>query len=158
MKSLLSILVVVILGAVPVFSQSKEQNGISSAIQAKEYVFKARTVMPASGSTRQLTSTYDFTVNGDSVISYLPYFGRAFVAPIGRTESVLDYTSTDFSYKASQGKKGGWVIEIRPKDAEDVELVSINISKTGYGTLYVNSRNRQAISFSGKVEPLKKKS
>lgn len=156
MKSLYSLLIVTLLASTQAFTQAKK-DGVAAAIQAKEYVFKARTVMPGSGTTRQLTSTYDFTVNGDSVISYLPYFGRAYVAPIGKTESVLDYTSTDFSYKASEGKKGGWVIEIRPKDAADVELVSINISKGGYGTLYVNSRNRQGISFSGKVEPLKKK-
>lgn len=143
-------------GAAHAFSQDKKPNPVTEAIQSKQYTFKARTVMPVSGSTRQLTSEYDFTVRHDSAISYLPYFGRAYVAPIGKTDNGLNFTSTDFSYKVKESKKGGWMIEIRPKDADDVQLVSLNVSKNGYGTLHVNSRNRQAIAYSGKLEPLEK--
>jgi hypothetical protein len=76
---------------------------------------------------------------------------------IGRSTDPLNFTSTDFKYNVSPGKKGGWVIEIKPKDAGDVRELNLNISSSGYGTLYVNQQNRQAISYSGKVEPLKKK-
>ena len=156
MKALLS-LMIISFATTGLFAQDEKSNPIENAINAKEYSFKARTMMPATGSVRQLTSSYDFTINHDSAISYLPYFGRAYVAPIGKSENALDFTSTKFSYKATKGKKGGWTIEIRPKDAGDIELVSINVSKNGYGTLYVTSRNRQGISYSGKIEPLKSK-
>jgi hypothetical protein len=156
MKSLLTIFTIALMAVGTLQAQDKSEKPIEAAIAAKQYTFKARTVMPASGSTRPLNSDYDFTISHDSAISYLPYFGRAYQAPIGRTDNGLNFTSTDFSYTVKEGKKGGWMIQIRPKDAEDVQLVSINVSKAGYGTLHVNSRNRQAISYSGKIEPLKK--
>ena len=158
MKPLIALFTIAMLTTGTLYAQDKKHNPVSEAIEAKQYTFKVRTVMPATGTVRQLNSDYDFTVSHDSAISYLPYFGRAYQAPIGKTDNGLNFTSTDFSYKVNEGKKGGWMIEIRPNDAEDVQLISINISKNGYGTLHVNSRNRQAISFSGKVEPLKKRS
>ena len=158
MRSLISIFTIALLATGSLQAQDKSDNPIQNAIEAKQYTFKARTVMPSSGVTRPLNSDYDFTISHDSAISYLPYFGRAYQAPIGKTDNGLNFTSTDFSYKVTETKKGGWMIQIRPKDANDVQIVSINVSKNGYGTLHVNSRNRQAISYTGKVEPLKRKS
>jgi hypothetical protein len=48
------------------------------------------------------------------------------------------------------------MIEIKPKDAGDVQQLNLNLSKNGYGTLLVNSQNRQSISFTGKADPIKK--
>ena len=130
-------------------------NPVAESINARRYVFKARTMMPASGSSRQLTSDYSFTVKNDTLIAYLPYFGKAYSAAIGRGSDGINFTSTDFTYNVSEGKKGGWLIEMRTKDAGDVQQVNLNVSKNGYGTLHVNNQNRQAISYSGKIEPLK---
>lgn len=157
MKAIITILIASFVIAGGANAQNSKNNPITTAIEAKEYVFKVRTIMPATGGTRQVNSSYDFTVSHDSIISYLPYFGRAYVAPIGRSTDPLNFTSTDFTYKVSQGKKGGWLIDIRPKDAGDVQTLNLNITSSGYGTLYVNQRNRQNISYSGSVEPLKKK-
>lgn len=137
-------------------AQSGKNDAVKDAIESKHYIFKARTVMPASGGTRQLTSQYDLTITGDSVIAYLPYFGRAYSATPGQSSDGINFTSTHFIYNVTEGKKGGWMIEIRPSDAGDVQMLNLNLSKNGYGTLHVNSRNRQYISFSGKADPLKK--
>ena len=48
------------------------------------------------------------------------------------------------------------MIEIKPKDANDVQQLNLNLSENGYGTLLVNNQNRQPISFTGKADPLKK--
>ncbi len=157
MKAIFTILVISLAVSTGGFAQDKKDNPIATAIEKKEYVFKVRTIMPATGGTRQVNSTYDFTVNDDTLISYLPYFGRAYAAPIGRGSDPLNFTSSDFTYIVTKGKKGGWMIEIRPKDARDIQVMNLNLSENGYGTLYVNQQNRQAISYSGKVEPLKKK-
>jgi hypothetical protein len=64
--------------------QAQEKStAIKSMIEAKQFVFKAQTVLPASMATRQLSGdNYDLKLFGDSLISYLPYFGRAYSAPI----------------------------------------------------------------------------
>ena len=156
MKSLFSFVFLSIAVVTAGYAQNDKKDPIQQAVDDKQYVFRARTVLPASGPARQLTSEYDFTVNHDSIKAFLPYFGRAYSAPIGKTSDGINFTSTDFSYKVNERKKGGWLIDIRTKDAGDVQQVNLNLSKNGYGTLHINSQNRQSISFTGKIEPLTK--
>src|SRR5687768_3644853 len=82
-------------------ADKKQEKSVSiqHLLESKRFVFDARTVSPIGGPTRQLTSSYDFTVKGDSVLSFLPYFGRAYVAPMTSADAGLRFTSTDFSYE-----------------------------------------------------------
>lgn len=154
MKAIFSIVIFSILSVPAGFSQNDKENSVATAIGEKKYIFKARTMMPAGGGTMQLTSSYDFTLKNDSAIAYLPYFGRAYTANIGKGREGVNFTSTDFSYKVKKSRKGSWSIQIKPNDTDDVQQLTLNISKNGYGTLHVNNQNRQAISYSGHVEPL----
>lgn len=124
---------------------------VQNLIESKNYVFVAQNAMPLRGRTINLTSLYTFRIIGDSIIADLPYFGRAFVAPLNPSEGGIRINSSDFTYKASQKKKGGWDITITPKNAKDIRQVFLNISETGYGSLQVTSNNRQPISFSGYI-------
>src|SRR5438105_11782972 len=87
---LLMLIAVIALPAI-VQSQNKKdkQAEIKNAVESKNYVFKAQTALPTSGRIRQLTSDYDLRVTGDTVVSYLPYFGRAYTAPTDPTQSPL---------------------------------------------------------------------
>jgi hypothetical protein len=156
MKPLINLIILSLLFAGTTFAQNEKKDPIKEAIESKHYVFKARTVMPATGGVRQLTSEYDLTVNNDSVVAYLPYFGRAYSATPGQANAGINFTSTNFTYNVTEGKKGGWMIEIKPKDAGDVQQLNLNLSKSGFGTLLVNNQNRQSISFTGKADPFKK--
>lgn len=128
-----------------------QSKSVKEAVESKNYVFTAQTAMPMSGRTRNLTSDYDLRVSPNSVVSYLPYYGQAYQATIGSTTSPLDYTSKDFEYTITPGKKDGWKVTIKPKDYKEVQLMTLSISSEGYATLQVTSTNRQAISFYGVV-------
>lgn len=154
MKPLINFIILFLAFAGTAFAQNEKKDPVKDAIESKHYIFKARNAVPLTGGVRQLTSEYDLTVSNDSVIAYLPYFGRAFSATPGKTSDGINFTSTNFTYNVTQGKKGGWMIEIRPKDAGDVRQLNLNLSKNGYGTLLVNSQNRQSISFTGKADPI----
>ncbi len=156
MKTLITLIILSLAFAANGVAQTEHKDPVKDAIESKLYIFKARTVMPASGGTRQLTSDYSLTINGDSVVAYLPYFGRAYSVTPGQTNDGINFTSTDFTYNVTEGKKGGWMIEIKPKDARDIQQLNLNLSRNGYGTLHVNSQNRQSISFTGKADPIKK--
>src|SRR4051812_10006074 len=78
--------------------KQQEYAQIQNLVNSKNYVFVAQTVLPLGGRVRNLTSPYDLKVAGDTVISDLPYFGRAFVAPIDPAEGGIRFTSTNFSY------------------------------------------------------------
>lgn len=139
-------------------SQIRESEGssadasISRMIKNREYIFTARTVLPTGGRVIQLTSQYDLRVSKDSIISFLPYFGRAYSAPIGNTNPGFQFTSTDFNYDVKARKKGGWQISIRPKDIQDIQQMNLTVSEGGSASLQVTSNNRQAISYNGIIE------
>ena len=82
-----------------------------------------------------LTSLYDVRFAGDTLMSDLPYFGRAFVAPINPTESALRFTSTEYNYNIKERKKGGWDITIIPNSAKDVRQMFLTVTEKGYATM-----------------------
>ena len=134
-----------------------QDNGsaIKHVVESGQFVFHAQTALPMSGTSRQLTSEYDLKVSKDAVVSYLPFFGRAYSLPYGATDGGFNFTSTKFDYSVSDRKKGGWQINIRPKDVADFREFSLLLSETGSGTLQVVSNNRQPISFTGYITSLK---
>jgi hypothetical protein len=130
--------------------KSKDTAAINKMIMNQQYVFKAQQVMPLGGRTIQLTPDYDVRVTKDSVQAYLPYFGRAYSANIGSSEGGIKFNSKQFDYTIKE-KKGGWDITIKPKDAQDVQLLVFSIYNNGNVSLNVNSTNRQSISYYGYV-------
>ncbi|PWK77378.1 uncharacterized protein DUF4251 [Mucilaginibacter oryzae] len=137
--------------------KAAERAKIKEMVEAQNFVFKATNASPMRGGNRQLTSDYDFTVGKDTVVAFLPYFGRAFVAPNpGTTDGGIKVNTTRFSYSSVQ-KGGGWNIIIKPKDKNiadwrDVQSFNLSISQDGYGSLQVISTNRDAITFTGYIE------
>ena len=133
----------------------KNESIIKKIVDSGEFVFRAQTALPLSGTTRQLTSDYDLKVSKSAVISYLPFFGRAYSISYGAPDGGFNFTSKDFDYSFSSRHKGGWDISIKPKDVADFREFSLSISRNGYGTLQVMTNNRQPISFTGYIAPLK---
>lgn len=151
-----SLLVIILTGSsIVIHAQNLDKSVVQNFIKSKEFVFKAQTVLPMTGMSRQLTSEYDVRFLGDSVVAYLPYFGRAYSAGYGEGGGI-DFTSTKFEYKVKERKKGGWDITIKPQDAKDVQTLIFTVSENGYASLQVTSNNRQPISYNGYVMERKK--
>lgn len=137
-------------------AQNSKEAAIKSLVESQNYVFKAQSTMPMGGRVRQLTTDdYDLRVTKESVVAYLPYFGRAYSAPMDPSQGGIKFTSKDFDYTATPGKKGGWDVLIKPKDFKDVQQMTLSISSAGYATLQVNSNSRQTISFNGYIDAIK---
>ena len=137
-------------------SQTQDANAnYESILSSKNYTFIAQSVTPMGGRNRQLTSEYDLRVLGDSVVSYLPYFGRAYTAPIDPSQGGIQFTSTVFEYEHVPRSNGGWIITIKPSDAKDVRQLTLTVTEKGYGTLQVISNSRQSISYNGYVQARK---
>jgi hypothetical protein len=131
-------------------AQDLDKATIKEAITSKRFVFVAQTAFPIGGATRQLTSNFDLRVAGDSLISYLPYFGRAYNPPMPG-EGGFRFTSTNFKYSSKAKKKDSWEISLEPTDQRDVRKMILRIFENGSATLQVNSNDRQPISFSGYI-------
>lgn len=152
------ILLLVAAAFLPAAAQNKAQvkaskgDQVKGLIQSRNYVFQAQSVFPMRGRTRQISGEgYDVAVSKDTVNSYLPYFGRAYTAPIDPSKGGIQFISKDFEYTEKPGKRGGWDITIKPKDVRDVQQLFLSVSEDGYASLQVTSTNRQPISFNGVI-------
>jgi hypothetical protein len=135
-----------------------QQNLISDLVNSRNFDFIAESATPMSGRTRQLTGDYyDLKITDSAIVSFLPYYGRAYQAPIDPTKGGIQFISKKFDYTMTPRNKGGWDILVKPTDTQDVQQLSINISVDGYATLQVTSLNRQPISFYGTIVKLKQK-
>src|SRR5687767_6453926 len=87
LRTLLILLLLSVFGGYSIAQDGKDdqldQEGeIKSLVDAKRFTFKAQSVHPQRGRVVQLNSEYDLKVAGDTLRSYLPYFGRAYSAPL----------------------------------------------------------------------------
>ncbi|MCZ4225350.1 DUF4251 domain-containing protein [Pedobacter rhodius] len=155
------------------FAQTNKET-TKKIVADKNYVFMANTALPMSnqdisqvlrsmqgvqgGGTINLSgSQYDLKVTADSIVAYLPYYGRAYSAPYNPTDGGIKFTSKDFTYTESKNKKGLYIINIRTKDLKnDNYQIYLSISQNGYASLMMNSNNKQSITFNGVLEESKK--
>jgi Domain of unknown function (DUF4251) len=125
---------------------------IKKIVQAQEYVFTPQTAHPIAMRTINLSSGFDLQISKDSIIAYLPYYGRANSAPLSPNETGgITFTSTKFQYAITLAKNGGWDVLIKPEDVTEIRMINLSISEEGYTTVYVTSNSRQAISFNGRI-------
>ncbi len=134
-----------------VSSYSPEQ--VKSFLSNQSYQFVARYVQPQAGRQRLITGTYTLKITKDKVEADLPYFGRAYAAPIGG-ESGIKFSTTDFSYSANETGDGTRELTIELKNSIDVRQIFLRVYTDGSAGLSVNSNNRQTISYRGEITPL----
>ena len=132
-----------------------QEAAIKKLIESKSYTFLAQSVTPLRGRNVSLSYGYDLRVNKDTVVAYLPFFGRAFIAPIDPMDNGIEFTSTKFTY-TSVAKKNGYLITIKPADTKDVRQLFLDVSSNGYASLRIINLSRDAITFEGYIQPYKK--
>lgn len=156
-KSGAILLMVSLLSATTLRAQNEKRNkkaekaaAVKAMIGAQQYIFKPQTANPMRGRTIQLTTEYTVKVSKDTITADLPYFGRAFTAPMDPSKGGIQFSSTQFEYTLENARRG-WQVTIKPKDVGDVQQFFFNIFSNGSATLQVTSTNRTPISFNGYV-------
>jgi hypothetical protein len=168
MKTLKGILMIAGLFIAAQASAQTDKATTAKLVNDQNFIFNATTAMPlanaeinavlsqmsggSGGGVIHLTgSRYQLLIEKDSISAYLPYFGRAYTPSMNNNDSGIKFNSTDFTYETKRKKRGNWMITIRPKNAVDAQVMTLNISENGYASLNVNSNHKQAISFNGYI-------
>ncbi|MES2416563.1 MAG: DUF4251 domain-containing protein [Bacteroidota bacterium] len=142
-------------------------------VEDKDFIFVATMAIPlntrdvnsvlskipgngGAGSISLSGSGYNVQVKSDSLVVYLPYYGRAYSAPINSDDSGYKFTAKKFTYENSKRKKGGWEINITTKDVKENPRLNFTISTNGYATLMITSNNKQSITYNGYLSEPKK--
>jgi hypothetical protein len=119
-------------------------------ITSKNFVFRAQSALSQTGKDWPLTPQYDLTISGDSVIAWLPYFGRVYSAPYGETDGGIKFSSASSAFSLTE-KKGKFEVAIKPKDLRESLQLYLSIFDNGRASLLITSSNRQSISFDGYI-------
>ena len=133
--------------------KSDKDSQLKDLIASKHFIFNAESVLPANGRIRMLNSGERIEVSGDTLTADLPYFGRAYTAPVDPARGGFHFTSTAVEYTVKEKKKGGWTIFLKPKDNPDVQQLTLDVSSKNMASLQLISNNRQYISYNGRISP-----
>ncbi len=131
---------------------------LDNQIANLDFKFVAKYAYPQHYQAIYLSSVYDVTVSPDTVKSYLPYYGRAYRAPMNSSEGGIKFESIDFESETKKGKKDGeWLVTIKTKDTPPPFTLHFHLWSNGTAQLNVNDPDRQSITFQGFLEVPKKK-
>lgn len=131
-----------------------EKGMIEDMIRNHSFIFVAERMNPLRGRSRILTSSYDVRVKNDSLVSFLPYFGRAYTAPIDPTKVGTQFTSTNFTYQVNAEKNDRWRVSLIPKDVSSIQELLFTIFDNGTTSLSITSTSKDHISYEGYLKKI----
>jgi len=126
---------------------------IRDAVENSEFRFVAERAQPTSFRSVFLSAPFDVRVLPDTVQVHLPFFGRAFRALMNPSEGGYNFTSTDFEYSVTPGRRAGnWLVQIVFNDLHSSIQFNFDIWDSGSANLRITDVNRESISFQGRIE------
>lgn len=131
--------------------QAARAQHVREGIENRRFTINVDRMYPMRMPARHLSSTYSLEIKGDTIVSYLPYFGRAYNVPYGGGKA-LNFTGIMSYYEPRQGKRDETRIEIGVENEEDTYVYTLSIFSNGNTSIDVFSRNREQIAFSGEME------
>lgn len=155
-KQILVLLLAMLVGVPTLWAQSKKEKqeqkkeAVKQEIVSENYKIDVNTAMPMRGRNISLSSPYSLEIRNDSVISQLPYYGRAYSIPYDGGKG-LNFSAPLKEYTMKVDKKGTARIKFTARSPEDTFEYTIRIFSNGSASIDVSMQNRQSISFMGEL-------
>jgi len=123
---------------------------VSEALASRHYTINVLMMYPQRGRAVNLTTNYSVEVKGDSLISYLPYFGRAYNVPYGGGKG-LNFIAPITGYQTETDRKGITRVVLTSENEKDHYRYILEVSSSGDSYIQVQSRQRDFIRYSGRM-------
>ncbi len=155
-KGIMMIVVGAVLGIITACStmtaaeRAERALAVEKALELRHYVVDVQMMYPYRGQAVNVTSTYSLEVKGDTLVSYLPYFGRAYNVPYGGGKG-MNFTSLISSYEAVKDRQGRTHVRLVTDNDEDLIVFELEIFDNGHAAIDVHAREREPISYSGQL-------
>ena len=134
------------------FQKEKE---MIQLIDSGQFRFVALSARSSLGNFNNLGSNYDLVFDSLNVKAYLPYYGRAYSVNFGGDGGVkFDLKANKIEKKWNKRKKM-FTISTEVSNSQDSYSIYLTASPSGYGDLKINFRNRQMISYYGRLERIR---
>jgi len=155
-----SMLLAVVLMALTAACATKEERAaqlaervrqVETALHEQHYKIDIQTMTPRRGGSRQVSYGFSLEVKGDTLVSYLPYFGRAYSVPYAGTGKGLNFTERIREYAVERARKGQTLIRLRVQNEEDNYLFTLRVYDSGEAEIDLQPRERESIRYSGEL-------
>lgn len=123
---------------------------VKAALDKRSYKISINRMLPMGGASKSVSYGYSVEVRNDSLLSYLPYFGRAYQVPYGGGKG-LKFDAPINHYQETNMKNGSRHIDIVIKNEEDEYNYHFTVFENGSSSIDVQSRQRDPINYSGEV-------
>ncbi|MCL2561814.1 MAG: DUF4251 domain-containing protein [Rikenellaceae bacterium] len=129
-------------------------------MEAREFTVRFDRAIPNSAAIDRmpqlqrlflLTRDYRITVSGDRIDSFLPFFGEAFTAIIGRQDGLI-FEGPIINYRVSSGRRGATDVRFTTRTFEDTYDYLLTVWPNGRAFLTVRPNRKSSISFEGELE------
>lgn len=121
-----------------------------SLIASRHLTIEITTMHPMEGGDIPVGSDFSLEIRGDSVISRLPYFGKAYAAPIG-SGNAFNFEQRHRGLDVTKKGDGATLMLFEAKTIEDTFRFRVEIYSNGRAYIHVTSQRRQPISYVGEV-------
>lgn len=123
---------------------------VEKMLADRHYTIDVQMMYPHRGTARNVVGNYSLEVRGDTLVSYLPYFGRAYQVPYGGGKG-LNFSEVMENYSAVMNAQGQTIVTIGLTNEEDTYQYTLSIFDNGSTTIDVHARQRDPITFSGMI-------
>lgn len=121
---------------------------VEKMLADRHYTINVQMLYPHRGAAKNVSGTYSLEVRGDTLVSYLPYLGRAYQVPYGGGKG-LNFSEIISHYSSAKDAKGQTHVTIGLTNDEDTYQFTLSIFDDGSTTIDVLSKQRDPITFSG---------
>lgn len=129
------------------------QDQIEDSIAQHTFKIAVDYVNPLRMPPKHLATGYSVALRGDTVESWLPYFGVAQRADItDNSSSPLIFKERAENLTVKKGRKGAYDIVFATRHRSEYLEYRLSIFPNGSATVDVTSSDRDAISFSGQMD------
>ena len=122
---------------------------VHKMLDSRNYTIDVDYMIPLRGSGKPV-STHSLRVAGDTLTSYLPYFGEARMVPYGGGKG-LNFEEKIVSYSDSGASTEKRTITIAVKNEEDSYVFTLTVFESGDTHIHLHSVNRDDISYHGSL-------
>lgn len=128
----------------------KEQM-VEEMLNNRHYKIDVNTMHPTGFPSKTITSAFSLEVHGDTLVSALPYLGRAYNIPYGGGKG-LNFSAPIRQYNENFRQKDFRNVDIVVTNDEDTYLFQLEISVNGTASIVVRSQQRDQIAFTGSID------
>ena len=124
---------------------------VTKVLDDRHYKIDIDMMHTRRAGSKTVASDWSLEVKGDTLVSYLPYFGVAYEATYGRSTG-LNFTSPIKAYKDTGSYNGRRTIHLQANSDEDLIDYLLEVMDNGSVSIDVTPRKREGIGYSGNIE------